>query len=53
MSHPFCNQQEEYNRNISGIAETYRKVSKKINADQPKADVFAQVLFSHFYTVQF
>lgn len=35
---------EEYNRNISGIAETFHKVSKKINADQPKADVFAQTL---------
>ncbi|XP_077986552.1 adenylate kinase 8-like [Glandiceps talaboti] len=31
-----------YHRHIDGILECYCKVSKKINADQPKSDVFSQ-----------
>lgn len=31
-----------YHRHFNGIAECYKKVSKTINADQPKADVFQQ-----------
>ncbi|EDV27446.1 uncharacterized protein TRIADDRAFT_53152 [Trichoplax adhaerens] len=33
-----------FQRHIDGIIECYNKVSKKINADQPIGDVFAQVL---------
>lgn len=33
----------EYHRHIDEIEECYRKVIKKVNADQPKADVFSQV----------
>lgn len=29
-------------RNIEGVADCYKKIVKKINADQPKADVFSQ-----------
>lgn len=32
----------EYHRHIDEIEECYRKVIKKVNADQPKADVFSQ-----------
>ncbi|XP_046844873.1 adenylate kinase 8-like [Xenia sp. Carnegie-2017] len=32
-----------YRRNIEGVADCYKKIVKKINADQPKADVFSQV----------
>ncbi|KAH3886530.1 hypothetical protein DPMN_010541 [Dreissena polymorpha] len=32
-----------FHRHFEGIAECYKKCSKTINADQPKADVFQQV----------
>ncbi|WAR01696.1 KAD8-like protein [Mya arenaria] len=32
-----------YHRHFDGIADCYKKCSKTINADQPKADVFSQV----------
>lgn len=32
----------EYHRHIDDIEECYKKVIKKVNADQPKADVFSQ-----------
>lgn len=35
--------QEEYNRSFDGIITNYKRISKTINADQPKADVLAQV----------
>nr|XP_039270982.1 adenylate kinase 8-like [Styela clava] len=35
---------DEYNRNADGISNTYAKVCKKLNADQPKADVLAQAI---------
>ncbi|XP_002735582.1 adenylate kinase 8-like [Saccoglossus kowalevskii] len=31
-----------YHRHIDGILDCYSKVTKKINADQPKSDVFSQ-----------
>ncbi|CAG5136512.1 unnamed protein product [Candidula unifasciata] len=33
-----------YHRHIEGILRCYENVTRKINADQPKADVFSQVL---------
>ncbi|KAK2170983.1 hypothetical protein NP493_1119g00051 [Ridgeia piscesae] len=33
-----------YHRNIDGITEAYKRVMKVINADQPKADVFSEVM---------
>uniref|UniRef100_A0A0B6ZSC5 Nucleoside-diphosphate kinase n=1 Tax=Arion vulgaris TaxID=1028688 RepID=A0A0B6ZSC5_9EUPU len=33
-----------YHRHIDGILRCYDNVTKRINADQPKADVFSQVL---------
>ena len=34
---------EQYHRDIDGALSCYTKIVRKINADQPKADVFAQV----------
>ncbi|KXJ18707.1 adenylate kinase 8 [Exaiptasia diaphana] len=34
----------EYHRHINGILSCYEKIYKTVNADQPKADVFSQVL---------
>ena len=31
-----------YHRHVEGIVDCYKKISKNINADQPKADVFSQ-----------
>lgn len=33
-----------YHRHIAGIVKCFEKTSKSINADQPKTDVFAQVM---------
>ncbi|XP_028407699.1 adenylate kinase 8-like [Dendronephthya gigantea] len=44
----------QYHRNIDGVLSCYKKIIKKINADQPKTDVFSQVhsyLCSNQYTV--
>lgn len=38
----------EYHRHIDEIEECYRKVIKKVNADQPKADVFSQGNYEKF-----
>eukprot|EP00794_Sanderia_malayensis_P016022 gene16022-17641_t len=34
----------DYHRNITGILKCFEKIYKKIDADQPKNDVFAQVM---------
>ncbi|XP_029469692.1 adenylate kinase 8 isoform X2 [Rhinatrema bivittatum] len=34
----------DYHRNLSGIINSYSKIFKKINVDQPYVDAFAQVL---------
>jgi len=43
-----------FHRHFEGIAECYKKCSKTINADQPKADVFSQgKKFKHDIIVSF
>lgn len=41
----------EYHRNFPGIFQTYQKVLKSINADQPSVDVLSQGKYASLWQI--